>query len=293
MSDDDLHQDGGDEHQQDWKEALRAEIKQMRADIQALKKSVTKGDKKAKKEVQGKIDEMEAQITAKQATINSGVNPNQDAEKEDKKSDTVLPDQLYADTGKAKSQEKKEKRAAKSAAKAQALRDSRPQGPDYAIIEQEQLKPILESLNLQIFSVEPDGHCLFAAVAHQMSLLTGESWSYTDIRRTAADYILQHGDFYVNFIDEDEDESAEHDGVEGYCERVRSSTLWGGHLELDALAKALKHPIHVIRAEGETLKFEEDKQDSTDADTTKQPILLCFQRYAYTLGEHYDSLIPH
>lgn len=287
---DQTHHHHDDDNQQavnqpDWKDALRAEIKQMRSEIQALKKGITKGDKKAKKEVQGRIDEMEAQITAKQATINSDVDPSQGKQQAN---DSLLPDQLYADTGKAKAQEKKDKRAGKAAAKAQALRDSRPQGPDYTAIEQEKLKAVLKAEKLQIFNIEPDGHCLFASVAHQMSLLTGEQWSYADIRRTAADYMLEHGDFYVNFIDEDEDEGGrEHDGIDGYCERVRSSSLWGGHLELDALAKALKRPIHVIQAEGDRLQFGQETAVEDD-----RPILLCFQRYAYTLGEHYDSLVP-
>lgn len=274
----------------DWKEVMRGEIKQMRADIQALKKTVTKGDKKAKKEVQGQIDEMEAQITSKQASISSDVNPNSKTD-----DNVVVTEQLYVEKTKGKRQERKEKKSTSQAAKAKALQDAKPKGPDYSAMEQRKLSELLGRAGLEIFDIEPDGHCMFQAVAHQLGLVDPtKSYTYGDIRGIAADYIKDNGAFYENFIDDEEDRDGNgaavaDSGIGAYSERIRSSTFWGGHLELDALSKALHFPIHVYQADSEEpLKFGSD-----DETIGKRPALnLCFQRYAYSLGEHYDSLVP-
>lgn len=277
---------------QDWKDALRAEIKQMRADIQALKKGVTKGDKKTKKEVQGQIDEMEARIASKQVIISSGINPDSLVEGATESISTPTSiEQLYVEKTKGKKQEKREKKASGQAAKAQALQDAKPKGPDFSAIEQRKLSELLGCAGLEIFDIEPDGHCMFAAVAHQMHLFNSEkTYSYMDIRRIAADYINDNAAFYEGFIDDEEDKGDKTEsGIAGYVERIRSSTFWGGHLELDALSKALQLPIHVYQADSEEpLKFGTD-----DATIAKKPAVnLCFQRHVYSLGEHYDSLVP-
>lgn len=75
---------------------------------------------------------------------------------------------------------------------------------------------------------------MFAAVAHQLSVSFGESYEYGDLRKVAADYIQENGDFYSAFIDEDEDAEAHPDKLPNYCERIRSTSFWGGHVEVCA-----------------------------------------------------------
>lgn len=260
---------------------LRKEIKQLRADIQALKKSVTKGDKKAKKEIQAKLDELEAEIANKQAALNADEGETITA--------VVKPEALYVEKDAGRKQERKSKRALMQAAKARAAKEARPDGPDYNAIEQEKLARVLTDAGLEIHAIDPDGHCLFAAVAHQLSLLSSDEppMDYMAVRKVAADYMQEHGDFYVNFIDSEEVFEADSKaGIEDYCEEIRSSALWGGHLELDALAKAFQHPIKVWHAETmEPHSFGDENGDAA-------PMNLCFQRHAYSLGEHYDSLVP-
>jgi hypothetical protein len=140
---------------EDWKETIRDEIKQLRADIMVTKKSVSKGDKKAKKEIQTKIDEMEALIAEKQALLSSGVDPSGTTAKEEtpKEDDEEQPSvSLYQEKEKGKKQSKKEKKAATSAARVQALR-SVPKGPDLSAIEQRKLEEMLKGKNLEIHDV--------------------------------------------------------------------------------------------------------------------------------------------
>ncbi len=263
----------------DWKNGLRTEIKQMRIDIVALKKSVTKGDKKTKKEVQAKVEELEKEMSRKQDIINKGVDPNEANEKVKDASEMSL----YLETEKGKKQMKREKKMAQVVAKTEAVRAAKPKLPDCYALEQTKLGDILGREGLEIYDIEPDGHCLFAAVAHQCNLVCETEYRYQDMRRIAADYILDHCEFYAAFLDDDEHKEEENEGLDGYCEKVRSTTLWGGHIELDALAKTLGKTIKVYQAEGEPLTFGETEPEN--------PLRLCFQHYAYSLGEHYDSLV--
>lgn len=227
-----------DETVADWKQAIKAEIKQLRGDIMALKKSATKGDKKAKKEIQDRVTEMESLLASKQAILSSGVDPSQESphqeaasEQQPQEQASLLPNELYLDQGVSKKQSKKEKKAATSSARAAALR-SAPRGPDFSALEQQKLEGLLIRERLEIFDMDPDGHCMFNAVAHQLNLIDGSSYGYQDLRRIAADYILENSELYSAFIDDDEGSKEVNDGIEGYCEKVRSTTLWGGHVEV-------------------------------------------------------------
>ena len=230
-----------DETLADWKQAIKAEIKQLRGDIMAVKKSATKGDKKARKEIQDRVTEMESLLASKQAILSSGVDPSQEStqkatasEQQSQAQASLAPNELYVDQGISKKQSKKEKKAAISNARAAALR-SVPRGPDFSALEQQKLEGLLIREKLEIFDMDPDGHCMFNAVAHQLHLVEGSSYGYQDLRRIAADYILKNSELYSAFIDDDEGSKEVNDGIEGYCEKVRSTTLWGGHVEVSVV----------------------------------------------------------
>ena len=279
------------EASEDRHSGLRLEIKRMRSEIMALKKSVAKGDKRAKKDVQAQVDALEAQLAARQAALATdraaeqatGVaapEPASDDGAAAAAAEPPTPAAVYVEAARSKAQAKREKRAVATSIRTAALRSARPSGPDHSVLEQAQLRPVLAAQALAIHPMEPDGHCLFNAVAHQMGVVLGQPSTFRDMRRTAADYILAHADRYAAFLEEEEEGSA---GIPSYCEQVRSTSLWGGHLELDALAKALDVTILVVQAEGQPLRFGEGRPE--------QPLQLCFQRHAYSLGEHYDSLV--
>lgn len=283
---DEQHSD--EQHSEDPHAALRQEIKRMRSEIMALKKSVAKGDKRAKKDVQAQVDGLEAQLATRQAALAADRTAEQDAgaaafepepAADDDGAEPPAPTAVYVEAAKSKAQAKREKRAAATSGRAAALRAARPTGPDHSALEQAQLRPVLAAQALAIHPMEPDGHCLFNAVAHQLGVVLGQPSTFRDMRRAAADYILAHADRYAAFLGEEEGSA----GIPSYCEQVRSTSLWGGHLELDALAKALDVTILVVQAEGPALRFGEGRPG--------KPLQLCFQRHAYSLGEHYDSLV--
>jgi len=72
---------------------------------------------------------------------------------------------------------------------------------------------------------------------------------------------------------------------EEYCNRVVTTSDWGGQLELRALACALQRPIHVFAAEGDEITMGGEFAD-------REPLQLTYHLHYYTLGEHFNSVAP-
>lgn len=278
-------------------QGLKSEIKDLRAQTMALKKSVTKGDKKAKKAVEGQLAEMEATLQAKQEALSAA---KAKADETPLDAENAENDEDAAEKARAKRQGKRDRKAAGQAARVSEAKAGAYQGPDLGALEGRRFEEILRREALVLFRMEPDGHCMFNAIAHQMQVVAGREMDYREVRRLAAERIAQEAELYAAFLDLDEDAAAADSesnasdnasglkGIEAYCHRVQHTTLWGGHIELDALAKALRRPILVYQSDAEPLKFGDGTADGAEV----APLRICFQRFAYSLGEHYDSLVP-
>lgn len=68
-----------------------------------------------------------------------------------------------------------------------------------------------------------------------------------------------------------------------YCLDTETTTAWGGHHEIRALSHVLKQPIEIIQGEGPPIKIGEEFE-------SQPPIVLCYHRHAFGLGEHYNSV---
>ena len=154
-----------------------------------------------------------------------------------------------------------------------------PSARDLEIRRMEEL--YLRPAGLAIRDVAADGNCLYRAVAEQCAGgdgADGDVVDYTTIRGACADALLRHEEEYAPFA-----ESHDHGSYVNYVERVRSSTDWGGHLELRALAGALRRPVVVYSADAAPLRLGEDENG--------EDILLSYHRHYYALGEHYNSVV--
>lgn len=147
-------------------------------------------------------------------------------------------------------------------------------GPSAKELEIKRMEELyLKPAGLKIRDVAADGNCLYRAVAEQVD----DAEDYRAVRSICADALLQHEEEYAPFA-----ESHDHGSYVNYVERVRNSTDWGGHLELRALATALKRPVVVYSADAAPLKMGEE-EDGDD-------ILVSYHRHYYALGEHYNSV---
>ena len=61
----------------------------------------------------------------------------------------------------------------------------------------------IEHLNLQIFEIQPNGHCLFEAIAHQLCTCMHLQVSYKDLRFKCSEYLLSHESDFIPFLTDD------------------------------------------------------------------------------------------
>lgn len=93
----------------------------------------------------------------------------------------------------------------------------------------------LQPKGLKVKEMESDGNCLFRAIADN---LDGDADLFGYYRQEAVDYIREHPDDYVAFIEDDET-------VDEYCDRMEQDGKWGDQLEMNALAARFKFNIMV------------------------------------------------
>ncbi|KAI2508940.1 cysteine protease [Fragilaria crotonensis] len=165
-------------------------------------------------------------------------------------------------------------------------------GPSMRDTELQALELQLRPLSLRVVEIPSDGNCLYRAVAAQCGS------DYNKIRQICADQLQSHQDEYAPFCEYTDSVSS----FDQYVDRVRSSSDWGGHLELRALSEGLKRPIVVYCASKTKLVLGEDYYTSDvhhENDVTAAaggdehaPILLSYHLHYYTLGEHYNQVVP-
>lgn len=186
-----------------------------------------------------------------------------------------------------RAKERLARRAAEEEAAVEEAKKEAANQPDKKTVERTKMLAQFKEQGLVEKGIRPDGHCLFSAVADQLSQVgiplgaeseaeTKEDQRYKVVRKAAARYIEGHPDDFVAWLDEPLDQ---------YVEKIRDTAEWGGHLELLALAKTYNVEICVLQ-DGIAQNIE------PDANGTKQPekIWLAYYRHNFGLGEHYNSL---
>ncbi|KAJ7273664.1 hypothetical protein B0H12DRAFT_1090487 [Mycena haematopus] len=167
--------------------------------------------------------------------------------------------------------------------------------------EERDIKRVCDELNVEIHEINPDGHCLFSAVADQLQLLSvlpAEQATYQITRGAAAAYIYNHQDHFLPFLPS----AAGEDGTPGlmsqeefqqYCDSVRETAVWGGEPEILALSRVYNVPIHVVQGGRPPVVIHNPIGSSTeDQVTDKRVVRISYHRRMYGLGEHYNSLRP-
>ncbi|KAL4067585.1 hypothetical protein V8B97DRAFT_1697421 [Scleroderma yunnanense] len=213
-----------------------------------------------------------------------------------------------------KKQDSKTRHLARQARKAANLAQhfSAPNPEADAEIEKEarqeaaSIKRTCDELGVQVHEINPDGHCLFSAIADQLLLLNilpPSQANYGTVRIAAAEYMARHPDDFIPFIPSTSGE----DGLgatadtglmtakqfEQYCLSIRDTGTWGGEPEILALSKAYNVPILVIQGGNPPVVVHNPKDALFDCmDGHTKVARISFHRRKYGLGEHYNSLRP-
>ncbi|KAL3424649.1 OTU-like cysteine protease [Phlyctema vagabunda] len=289
----------------------RKEQRELQSRVTQKKKSATK---KTRKGVNEECEALERQLKDRQALETAALDgdtvpdvedvPELEDEEEDEDEDepiqsngiserlekTTIAGSVASDDGQPRKRNRAKERLARRAAEqeaavAEAKKEAANQ-PDPKAVERTILQSKFKAGNLIEKNIAPDGHCLFSAVADQLSQIgiplgegsedVKDNQRYKIIREAAADYIEAHPDDFVAFLDEP---------LYDYVHKIRDTAEWGGHLELLALAKSYKIEICVLQ-NGATQNIGPGLEDGKEA----QKIWLAYYRHGFGLGEHYNSL---
>ncbi|THU78634.1 cysteine proteinase [Dendrothele bispora CBS 962.96] len=171
--------------------------------------------------------------------------------------------------------------------------------------EEVDIKRVCDELGVQIYEINPDGHCLFSAVADQLALLSilpSSQANYATVRLTACNYIYSHPDDFLPFLPSANGEDgpgATREGLmsqrefESYCLSIRDTAVWGGEPEILALSRAYNIPIHVVQSGRPPIVIHNPTGTPYDGDMRDPRVVrISYHRRMYGLGEHYNSLRP-
>lgn len=305
-------------------EALQARHRKEQRDLVARitqkKKSATK---KTRKGVNDECERMEQELKERQAqelaalTGEGAEAPEEEEQEEEKENGEQLQDEARVN-GVGKTMEnlsisstppaepqaapkKKPNRAkarlARRAAEQEALAAQAAEEaanlPDQRELERTRMKELFDKYGLQEKEIRADGHCLYAAVADQMTVaglglkpkiqpqINGEESQlppYKVVRHAAADFIAEKPDDFVPFMEEP---------LEDYLRKIRETGEWGGHMELLALAKAYGVKFNVLHGDGRIDRIEPGEGGAEDEE---KELWLGYYKHGFGLGEHYNSL---
>lgn len=155
-------------------------------------------------------------------------------------------------------------------------------------LEQESLSRLLGEKQLKIHDIDADGDCLYRAVEHQLSVADDsiERLTFKEIRTKTSQYMLENSGNFMPFLLNDQGDPIGEQDFKIYCTKVAKTKEWGGHLELAAISRFTFKPIHIYQADQRLPIIIEP-----ELKTSRKPILLCFHKHLYHLGEHYNSLV--
>ncbi|KAI9805777.1 MAG: hypothetical protein M1833_005270 [Piccolia ochrophora] len=294
----------------------RKEQRDLQARITQKKKSVTK---KTRKGVNAECDELERQLRenheqelaageqelvvnggdkhegspAQHETTSNGGPLDSDAPEAAKRTESSSPAQASTPSRKPNRQKARlARRAAEQEAQSAQAADEAANLPDLREQERTRMLGEITKRGLKEKEIRPDGHCLYSAVADQLSELgvglqpriglmssaneeDDEVAGYCTVRRAAAAYMRQHPEDFEGFLEEP---------LEDYTTKIRDTAEWGGQLELLALARAYGVKINVVQGDGRIEAIEPG--DEGDA----KVVWLAYYRHHFGLGEHYNSL---
>ncbi|KAL4930777.1 deubiquitinase OTU2 [Aspergillus undulatus] len=199
------------------------------------------------------------------------------------------------------------RRAAEQAAAAAQAEEEASKQTNHRGDEKEVMDAAFKRLKLKEVDINPDGHCLFSAVATQLdemglglrpdpsrfilqsttqarvdTVASPKHDGYRAVRAVTADFIAEHKDDFEPFMEEP---------LESYTRKIKLTAEWGGQLELQAIARAYGVDINVVQGDGRIEKIESgDDAAGDEEERGKRVIWLAYYRHTYGLGEHYNAL---
>ncbi|KAF9102221.1 hypothetical protein BGX27_011124 [Mortierella sp. AM989] len=315
----------GLETYEELKARHKKELRDLNARVTALKKTATKGDKKKKKEVTAEAAQLEHSLSQQQEKeekewislhgTNSSVNngsgsTDTQVEEEDEQDEfdvnDIPIDHLTIEPVTTKKQpqqqqqqqqssggKKPNRQKARKDRKAQALKELQDEAEEEVAgqvnmneVERKAIEELAQVMGVAVKDITPDGHCLYNAVADQLSQHYQLKTTVKDLRHDTAEYMRENSDDFIPFLSNKQGDMMSPQDFTEYCSELESTAVWGGQPELLAISRVHRVPIWVVQMGSPTVKL------SADAYPSKTPLMVSYHRHMYGLGEHYNSLRP-
>ncbi|GMG19914.1 unnamed protein product [Ambrosiozyma monospora] len=253
----------------------KKETRDLVATTTGMKKQASKSKRK---EVMKKIQEMETNMKQRHAEELKNVKPtgntkSGESDEDDDDDDEFSPEKLLAQLElenqekekeaaeqKQKSQQQKqpqqpkkkrnrqkEKLAKREEAMKKLQEEARLEAdeqPDLREIELKNIEQLCQIAHLKQHDITPDGHCLFASISDQLKQRQGIEMSVQDLRTKAANHIRKDPDTFLPFLFDEQTMSLR--DITSYTKELEETTMWGGDLEILALAKEFDSPIILV-----------------------------------------------
>lgn len=271
------------EHQRMLRRHYR-EKKELQARIQGMKNSVPKSDRKKRKQLLLDVARLEAEMEQrhKQELEKFQENVPDDDDLDSITEDLAKMNLENQPPGVSRAQRRRERRGTLEREHQEMIANVEMEHmANFRREEQKKLSAILEAKYLEMKDIPADGHCMYRAIQDQLVF----SVTVESLRCRTAEYMQKHvDDFLPFFSDLDTGGTNTRDDFMSYCENIRHTASWGGHLELRALSHVLETPIEVVQANSPIIVIGEEYK--------KKPLTLVYLHYACNLGEHYNSVKP-
>ncbi|KAL7079475.1 hypothetical protein ACQ4LE_000993 [Meloidogyne hapla] len=298
MSDDNDSSDETDGPLGILKAQQNKERKEMRAKITALKHSIPKNNVKKKKDVMHQIEQMENELKKRHDEQLIDLDKTSEdvkitEEKKDEETNqipavdsvTTFFKEIKLSKAQQKKENKRKEQESKRLAAAQKDQESAVYSKSYK--ENEAIKQLLIHRNLKLKDIPPDGDCLYKAISHQYFILRGLKHTAEDLRVMAAKYIRKNKKEFLGYLINSEGNLVDEESFNDYYSKVKHMCSkggdWGGEPEIRALSEVLNVCIKILNADGTINKFGDDDSEH---------LLITYHKYAYSLGEHYNSTEP-
>ncbi|XP_061196260.1 deubiquitinase OTUD6B-like isoform X2 [Saccostrea echinata] len=274
----------------------KQEKKELQNQITKLKHSISKGDKKGKKAIQEQTTQMEKDLKEKHDKELKEFDGNENSQTDSDQISGVVEDlslenlkgseELSPPEPKrvSKAQKRRNKKTEMARQRQEEISRQEIENETGARnVEYQRLKDLLKEQGLQISEIPSDGDCLYNAVAHQVNK-GGHQTNCKQLRQQAASYMREHAADFLPFLTTESGELFTESDFDKYCSELETTTMWGGHLEIKALSHVLNQPITVLQSDTPPVILGDDCQGD--------PVTLVYQRHAFGLGEHYNSVEP-
>lgn len=177
------------------------------------------------------------------------------------------------------------KKAAAEAERERAIAEAKLTARDYAAEETAAIAAKLKPRGLKIVEVPSDGNCMYRSLLRQWSSRVNVS-TYADVRSIIAREMQDHSSLYSCFVELEDEED-----YDGYVAAVRSSSRWGGHVELQAAATATGIPITIICATAaDRVVSPSASRAAAPQSGQGQSAVISFHERQFFAGEHYNSV---